>query len=70
MKFPCLSYWDEKKFDLMSQSERGTFIRECFAYDTWRRGNSCHRGGRCSSQMPLAETKEHIGVFSCSLPMI
>ena len=32
MKFPCLSYWDEKKFDLMSQSERGTFIRECFAY--------------------------------------
>jgi hypothetical protein len=33
MKFFCLSYWDEKKFDLMSESERGTFIRECFAYD-------------------------------------
>jgi hypothetical protein len=33
MKFLCLSYLDEKKFDLMSESERETFIRECFAYD-------------------------------------
>ena len=33
MKFLCLSYWDEKKFDLMSESQRETFIKECFAYD-------------------------------------
>src|SRR5262249_4126390 len=33
MKFLCLSYWDERKFDLMSESERETFIKECFAYD-------------------------------------
>jgi hypothetical protein len=33
MKFLCLSYWDEKKFELMSESERETFIKECFAYD-------------------------------------
>jgi hypothetical protein len=33
MKFLCLSYWDEKKFDLMSESERETFIKECVAYD-------------------------------------
>ncbi|HEY6367054.1 MAG TPA: YciI family protein [Candidatus Binatia bacterium] len=33
MKFLCLSYWDEKKFDLMSESERETFVKECFAYD-------------------------------------
>jgi hypothetical protein len=33
MKFLCLSYWDEKKFDLMSESERETFIKKCFAYD-------------------------------------
>jgi hypothetical protein len=33
MKFLCLSYWDEKKFDRMSESERETFIKECFAYD-------------------------------------
>jgi hypothetical protein len=33
MRFLCLSYWDEKKFDLMSESERETFVKECFAYD-------------------------------------
>src|SRR5688572_9878896 len=33
MKFLCLSYWDEKKFDLMSESERENFIKKCFAYD-------------------------------------
>ncbi len=33
MKFLCLSYGDEKKFDLMSESERETFVKECFAYD-------------------------------------
>jgi hypothetical protein len=33
MKFLCLSYWDEKKFEIMSESERETFIKECFAYD-------------------------------------
>jgi hypothetical protein len=33
MKYLCLSYWDEEKFDLMSESERETFIKECFAYD-------------------------------------
>jgi hypothetical protein len=33
MKFLCLSYWDEKKFDLMSASEREMFIKECVAYD-------------------------------------
>ena len=33
MKLLCLSYWDEKKFDLMSESERETFVKECVAYD-------------------------------------
>jgi hypothetical protein len=33
MKFLCLSYWDEKNFDVMSESERETFVNECFAYD-------------------------------------
>jgi len=33
MRFLCLSYWDEKKFDLMSECERETFVKECFAYD-------------------------------------
>jgi hypothetical protein len=33
MKFLCLSYLDDKKLDLMSESERETFIKQCFAYD-------------------------------------
>ena len=33
MKFLCLSHIDEEKFDVMSESARETFIKECFAYD-------------------------------------
>lgn len=33
MKFLCLSYIDERKFDILSESERETFIKDCFAYD-------------------------------------
>ena len=33
MKFLCLSYWDQKRFDLMSESDREIFIKDCFAYD-------------------------------------
>jgi hypothetical protein len=40
MKFLCLSYWDEQKFDAMSEGERATFIKECSAYD-----NVLRRGG-------------------------
>jgi hypothetical protein len=39
MKFLCLSYFDERKLDLMSESERETFIKECFAYDNILRKN-------------------------------
>jgi len=40
MKFFCLSYLDDKKFEIMSESERETFIKECFAYDNFLRRNS------------------------------
>jgi hypothetical protein len=39
MKFLCLSYLDEQKLDLMSESERETSIKECFAYDNILRKN-------------------------------
>jgi hypothetical protein len=39
MKFLCLSYLDEQKLDLMSESERESFIKECFAYDNILRKN-------------------------------
>jgi len=33
MKFLCLSYMDETKIELLSETERETFIKECTAYD-------------------------------------
>ena len=33
MTFLCLSYMDETKFELLSESERASFIKECSAYD-------------------------------------
>jgi hypothetical protein len=33
MKFLCLSYLDETKIELLSESERETFIKECTVYD-------------------------------------
>ena len=33
MKFLCLSYMDETKIELLSDSEREAFIKECTAYD-------------------------------------
>ena len=39
MKFLCLSYMDEQKFEVMSESERETFIKECLVYDNVLRKN-------------------------------
>jgi len=33
MKFICLGYIEEKKWETMSQSEQNNLIDECFAYD-------------------------------------
>ena len=39
MKYLCLAYLDEKKLDTMAESERDSFIKECFAYDNVLRKN-------------------------------
>ncbi|MGH7886292.1 MAG: YciI family protein [Candidatus Binatia bacterium] len=39
MKFLCLSYLDEMKFEILSETERETFIKECVAYDNVLRKN-------------------------------
>ena len=39
MKFLCLSYLDETKFEVLSESERESFIKECSAYDDILRKN-------------------------------
>ena len=33
MKFMCLGYLDEKKFEAMTEAERNTFLDACFGYD-------------------------------------
>jgi hypothetical protein len=40
MKFICLGYADEKKWDEMSEVERTAIMEECFAYD-----DELQRGG-------------------------
>ena len=39
MKFLCLSYLDETKFEVLSESERESFVKECSAYDDMLRKN-------------------------------
>jgi hypothetical protein len=45
MKYICLGYYDEKKWETMSESERSTLMDECFAYDDVLRKNGHFAGG-------------------------
>jgi hypothetical protein len=45
MKYICLGYMDPTKWETMSESERNTFIDECFAYDDVLRKNGHFVGG-------------------------
>jgi len=39
MKYICLGYFDEKKWETMSENEQTAFLDECFAYDDLLRKN-------------------------------
>ena len=45
MKYICLGYHDEARWESMSRSEQERFIDECFAYDDWLRENGHFTGG-------------------------
>jgi hypothetical protein len=45
MKYICLGYLDEKKWETMSESERTRMVDECFAYDDQLRKNGHFVGG-------------------------
>jgi hypothetical protein len=45
MKFMCLGYYDEKKFNALSESEQGALMEACFAYDGELRNNGHWLGG-------------------------
>ena len=45
MKYICLGYFDEKKWEAMSESEEHAFLDECFAYDCVLRASGHLVGG-------------------------
>ncbi|MCG3120571.1 MAG: hypothetical protein ALAOOOJD_03332 [bacterium] len=45
MKYICLGYMEEKKWETMSESERNAFVDECFTYDDELRQNGHFVGG-------------------------
>src|SRR5215471_17461704 len=45
MKYVCLGYLEEKKWETMSESERNALIDECFAYDDVLRKRGHFAGG-------------------------
>src|SRR4026208_2244052 len=45
MKYICLGYIEDKKWDTMSDSERNAMVDECFAYDDLLRKNGHFAGG-------------------------
>lgn len=45
MKYVCLGYMEEKRVGAMSESERNTFVDDCFAYDDELRKNGHFVGG-------------------------
>jgi hypothetical protein len=45
MKYICLGYFDEKKCEAMSESDKHAFLDECFAYDDALRKSSHIIGG-------------------------
>jgi hypothetical protein len=45
MKYYCLGYIEENKWDTMSESERNAMLDECFAYDDVLRKNGHFAGG-------------------------
>ena len=56
MKYICLGYMDEKKWDAMSESEHNAFMDECFAYDDELRKNGHFIGGEALQSSRNATT--------------
>jgi hypothetical protein len=45
MKFICLGFYDESSWNEMTESERNSFMRQCFAYDDELRRGGHFLGG-------------------------
>ena len=56
MKYICLGYMEDKKWDTMSDSERNAMMDECFAYDDVLRKNGHFAGGEALQSAQDAKT--------------
>lgn len=56
MKYICLGYMDEKKWETMSEGERNALIDECFAYDDLLRKKGHFVGGEALQSARNAAT--------------
>ncbi len=56
MKYICLGYLDEKKWEAMSKGERNALMDECFAYDDVLRKNGHFIGGEALQSARNATT--------------
>ena len=56
MKYICLGYLEDKKWDTMSGSERNAMMDECFAYDDVLRKNGHFAGGEALQSAQDAKT--------------
>jgi hypothetical protein len=66
MKYVCLGYFDERRWESLAESERNALMDRCFAYDDeLRRGGHVAGGEALQSARladgPFAETREQIG---------
>ena len=56
MKYICLGYYDENKWETMSEGERNSMMDECFAYDDVLRKNGHFAGGEALQSAQSATT--------------
>src|SRR5262245_35431714 len=56
MKYICLGYFDETKWDALSETERSALLDECFAYDDVLRRSGHFVGGEALQSARNATT--------------
>lgn len=61
MKFICLGYIEENKFQNLPEAERKAMMEECFAYDDFLRKNGHFAGGEALQGPRSAVTLRHAG---------
>ncbi|MEB3357362.1 MAG: YciI family protein [Synechococcales bacterium] len=56
MKFTCLGYFDEARWDQLSEAEQATHMEDCFAYDDELRRGGHFLGGEALQSAENAAT--------------